>query len=121
MNEQSDAEIPPNSTWRDPADIIVAWVHVGSALRTVETIEHNGVLWLVPEWIEYTADGCMRPLRIISLESIWHDYTPKGAIQVVVHNSLPDDLMPPAPAVEIAKIAKVIDLPDIWFSLPTLN
>ena len=39
----------------------------------VDTLEHDGGLWLVPRWIGSPYPGMQRPLRIIRLESLPHD------------------------------------------------
>jgi hypothetical protein len=37
-----------------------------------DTIEHEGQLWLVPQWFEYPELGWMSPVRIILLSALPH-------------------------------------------------
>jgi hypothetical protein len=46
-------------------------------LWLVDTIEHEGHLWLVPEWLEAPSEGWKTPRRIICLSLIRHQQTPK--------------------------------------------
>lgn len=88
----------------------------------METFEHEGALWLAPEWIEYPEQGWMRPVRIVSLATVEHQHFPDASdYQVVVNNGLPKDMMPPAAPLETAKLTLVVDLPEIWFARPNVQ
>jgi len=53
-------------------------VAIGSAIREVDTIEHEGEFWLVPDWFESPDGKYLRPMRIISLSTIPHQETSQG-------------------------------------------
>ena len=44
----------------------------GGNIDLMDTIEHEGHFWLVPNWILSRNDKYIRPLRIISLQTIPH-------------------------------------------------
>lgn len=49
-----------------------AAVVYGGAIYTVDVIEDEGRLWLVPMWIENRERGWQKPMRMISLATIPH-------------------------------------------------
>jgi hypothetical protein len=42
--------------------------------RTVDTIEHEGKLWLVPYWLETPLPGVRKPIRLIRMDSLPHQF-----------------------------------------------
>ena len=44
----------------------------GGMIYKMDTIEYEGVFWLVPTWLEDPAEGRKRPERIVSLAAIPH-------------------------------------------------
>lgn len=46
---------------------------------TIDTIEFEGKLWLVPEWIEKPLEGWKSPKRIILLDALPHQKVPPGS------------------------------------------
>ncbi len=121
MNQELE-KAPPREQWRDPADIMIAMVIMGPGINRMEAFEHEGVLWLAPQWIEFPRQGWMRPARIVSLEAIAHQYMPNASdYQVVVNTRLPEDMAPPAAPLKTAEMALVVDLPEIWFARPNVQ
>lgn len=65
-----------------------------------DTIEHEGVFWLVPEWTECPAEQWRRPARIICLDGLIHQAThQQHPADFVLRHSMPkavwDGLLPP--------------------------
>lgn len=58
-------------------------------VHTMDVIEHEGQLWLVPEWFDYHAEGITMPVRIVSLSNIPHERTTARGMEVVVSFPLP--------------------------------
>lgn len=44
-----------------------------------DVITHEGKSWIVPEWLENSATGKMKPVRLILLDSLPHQKIPVGA------------------------------------------
>lgn len=115
------ANAPPREFWRDPSEIKISMVATGRKIFRMETIEHDGTLWLVPDWYEMPSEGWMRPARMVSLKTVRHHVVDADDFQVVVEEPLPDDLQSPNAALETAKKTTVINLPPIFFSIPIVN
>jgi hypothetical protein len=45
-------------------------IAVGSALLRMDTIEFQGLFWLVPDWLEELNEGLINPTRIICLAGL---------------------------------------------------
>jgi hypothetical protein len=45
-------------------------IAVGAALLRMDTIEFQGLFWLVPEWLEELNEGSIKPTRIICLAGL---------------------------------------------------
>lgn len=50
----------------------------GGGLYHMETIEHQGKMWLVPGWLEAPSEGWKIPARIICLDPLPHQKLPQG-------------------------------------------
>lgn len=68
-------------------------VAVGRDILTVDTIEHEGLLWLVPNWTERPDLKLMRPERIILLSTLRHSPHGDLAHDYVLHDPLPKSLL----------------------------
>lgn len=53
-------------------------VEGSNEISIADTIEHEGKLWLVPEWLEATEEGWRTPARIILMEDLKQQPAPKG-------------------------------------------
>jgi hypothetical protein len=68
-------------------------------LKLCATIEYEGRLWLVPEWLEAPAEGWRVPARRILLDSLRHEPAPPGyPAQWVVLFPIPKAFLDPATA-----------------------
>lgn len=108
---------------RDPAGILLARVASGSEIWTTEAIEHEGLLWLVPDWYADDSKGWMWPVRMLSLETVHHQQGDFQDHQVQVLEPLPSDWNVPGPAraTETAKRTRVLEAPRLLFSLPATH
>lgn len=50
-----------------------------TGLQTVDAIEVDGEIWLVPSWLEAPSEGWKKPARIICLSTIKHQRYPPDA------------------------------------------
>jgi hypothetical protein len=48
-------------------------------VKLIDTIEHEGKFWLVPDWIEKPLEGWKSPERIILLDVLPHQKVPPGS------------------------------------------
>lgn len=49
---------------------IMIQIEDDGSIEICDAVEHEGHLWLVPEWRAYPAEGIQKPARMISLEGI---------------------------------------------------
>lgn len=50
-----------------------------SDLCYADSIEHEGQMWLVPEWIDVLSEGCKMPKRLICLNTMPHERLSGGS------------------------------------------
>lgn len=55
----------------------------------VDTIRHDGRLWLVPEWIEVPSEGWSRPRRIVLLAEEAVEPTTTGGATFLLKTPMP--------------------------------
>ena len=55
----------------------------------VDTIEYEGKMWLVPDWIDMPEEKCKRPTRIICLDALRHQNTPQGSADFLLTYPMP--------------------------------
>ncbi len=86
----------------------------------VDTIEHEGGLWLVPMWLEIPAEGRRKPMRIIRLDVLPHQEVNGfgGADYLLTSGHIPKDVLECRTPQEQAVGFVVIDSPDIFLKLP---
>jgi hypothetical protein len=95
--------------------ILKTFVAFGSAIHKVDTIEHEGKLWLVPHWLDSPSEGVTRPNRII--RPVGAAFAPYGEGEFVLEKPVPKELLAretpkaPLPGYEVR------ELPDIRFPL----
>ena len=51
----------------------------GDEMWHCDVIEHEGSLWLVPEWLHHPTEGCMQPARIIRMTGQSYQENPAGS------------------------------------------
>jgi hypothetical protein len=85
----------------------------------IDTIEHEGGLWLVPQWLENPSQGVRSPRRIIRLDVLPYEATTfGGADYLLSRGHIPTDVL--ECKTQQAQVADfvVIDLPEIFQKLP---
>lgn len=90
----------------------------GDIIR-VDTIEHEGKLWLVPGWIDSPSEGWSSPERIILLDELPHQrMAPGNPADWVLNCPMPKAVF----AGQIPKQSPyrfvVLERPDIKFHIP---
>lgn len=87
-------------------------------MAKMDTIEHDGAWWLVPNWLLSPDKRQMRPLRIVFLRS--NPPKPMGyrRSNLVVSHSVPEGVFRGAIPPERADEFVVIENPDLWFPNP---
>jgi hypothetical protein len=84
-----------------------------------DTIEHEGELWLVPEWIDgVPKEGYSKPARIICLTSLRHGGG-FGKADFVLNDPIPKDIWTGLVPPESATPYTMIESPDITVLTPT--
>lgn len=70
----------------------------------MDTIEHEGLLWLVPTWIDTATPGYSTPERIVCLSMLAHALLPPGDRYLAsVQNPIPKSVLyGPGPSSAIA-------------------
>ena len=69
-------------------------VPLSDGLYRMDTIEHEGQFWLVPEWIDTPRKGWSQPARIVCLSLIAHQPLPLGGeVRFVVTNPIPKSVL----------------------------
>jgi len=81
-----------------------------------DTIEHEGRMWLVPDWISYPTKGTMQPIRIICLDLLQHQKTPwrTDGVDFVLNKAIPKAVLDGAKAVGYV----VVENPSIEVPIP---
>jgi len=87
-------------------------------IYAIDTIEHEGELWLVPEWIGGTpAGGYSMPVRIIRVPLL-QDAGPAVSADYIVSYPLPKDVLDGEIPTELAHACDVIEKPQIVVEKP---
>lgn len=71
-------------------------------LVTIDTIECEGKLWLVPKWLEFPDERCSRPERMVRIDQFDHQEMPgwetasllRKPIPTAVLHGVSDEQMP---------------------------
>ena len=88
----------------------------------MDTVEHKGKLWLVPEWIEFPGTGLMKPVRMIALDQLGYSEIPYfGNVKWVISHPPPKELF--EGLVLSPKVAsyEVLILPEVQFPIPSAH
>lgn len=87
---------------------------------TVDTIQHDGGLWLVPMWLELPSRGVRQPMRIIRLDvlPIQEAGGLPGCDYFLASGCIPKDILECRTPAEQATGFVVIDSPEIFLKLP---
>ena len=98
--------------------VLVSAMQDGS-ISKCDGLEHEGKLWLVPQWHDVPAQGVTKPARLIRFDSLKHQHTPGSqyGVEYVVNYPIPTQLFdvrtPPKPTPGF----ECIEMPDIEFPM----
>lgn len=86
----------------------------GKTLWPVDTIEHEGGLWLVPVWLEAPNEGWKKPARIIRMDILPHKKLgPPQPWDFHLLDQVPKGILDGTTPSKEARGYVVIDLPEI--------
>jgi hypothetical protein len=89
---------------------------VGSGmLFRVDTIEHDGKMWLVPEWLDNPREGWRKPARIVCVDGMSHQRTMAGPTDFVLNTGIAKAVFQGHNQSEEEMRFLVIEGPDIRF------
>ena len=88
-------------------------------IHHMDAIEYEGQVWLVPEWLDFHADGVTMPTRIVSLANIPHDRTSVPGMEIVVSFPVPAGVFFGSLREDAERSYTVVERPDI--RLPILH
>jgi len=93
----------------------------GEGIFSIDTIEHDGKLWLVPEWIDgIPKEGYSKPARIICLE-----YLPLVAQEkdqnydYFLNGSISKSVLDGQPPQKLKNLYRIVERPDIAVVTPS--
>jgi hypothetical protein len=95
-----------------------AMVVLDSGLYKSDVIEHDGLFWLVPEWLDLPAQGVTMPRRIVSLATMAHQRHEGADPEFVVNNPIPKAVFEGRAPSLLADRYGVQELPEIRIPLP---
>ena len=85
----------------------------------MDTVEYEGRLWLVPDWIEYPGQGVMKPTRMIALAQLGYSEMPNfGRVKWAITHSPPKELFEGPVLSPIVSSYEVLILPEVQFPIP---
>lgn len=90
-------------------------IRSGDDVYCIDTIEHQGGLWLVPSWLETRGGKAQKPERIIRLDCLQYQSKPEGlAFDYVLNESIPQAVLDGQ-----TTAGYVVEVrPDIAFAIP---
>ena len=89
----------------------------GGTISSIDVIEHENMLWLVPSWLDNLEEGWTAPARIICLSLLPHQKAQFGEADFLVNGLLPISVFEGQIPPELEKQYVVRQLPDIQFPL----
>jgi hypothetical protein len=83
-------------------------------------LEHEGKLWLVPQWLDVPAQGVTKPARLVRFDHLRHQHSPnaKDGIEYVINVPIPIALFDVRRQLKATNDIECKELPDISFPLP---
>jgi hypothetical protein len=85
----------------------------------MDTIEHEGKKWLVPEWLEAPTLGWKKPARIICLDKLAYQKAPEGfGARFVLNNPIPKAVLNGEIPIQLISLYLVIERPEIYVLIP---
>lgn len=109
----------------DPGDATIFKVFVsdGTSIFDLPAIEHQGKLWLVPQWLESTDGVWIRPALIISTENLHvQDLRGKGhAADFAVNAPIPKAVLEGRVRSPEAAGYVMVERPELRFRKPSIH
>ncbi len=95
------------------------YFEVGAGIFLIDTIEYDGKMWLVPDWLEAPSEGWKTPARIILLDSLYHQPFPSGSrYDFLLKLPMPKDVFEGRIPKELEGEFVVKERPDVKFPIP---
>jgi hypothetical protein len=87
----------------------------GGKIYKCDAIEHEGKLWLVPQWLAVPAKGVTKPRRIIRMDSLQHQRmsNPAYGMDYILNGYMPKDVLDGRATPEQARQYEIVELPEI--------
>ena len=90
------------------------YVPIDGTISKIDTIEHEGSLWLVPNWLDMPAQGLTMPSRLV--RPLWQGFLPYGE-NYVLSDPIPKELVgTESPKLPVAGY-EIRELPELRFPL----
>ena len=91
-------------------------------IQFMDTIEYEGKMWLVPEWLDSISLRVSTPLRIIGLDAFVHQKMPGNPADFLVELPIPKSVFEGQIPPELKGVVQIVESPDIRFPyLPGLH
>ena len=97
--------------------ILATTLIIDGDIQSMDTIEHEGAFWLVPEWLDFPARGISMPRRIVSLATLRHERM-SGKPDFLVSDPVPRFVFDGEVPSQIKHMYIVRDLPEIRVPMP---
>jgi hypothetical protein len=89
-------------------------------IHQIDTIEYEGGLWLVPEWLEAPTEGWKKPARIVRMDSLPHSPMPDTyPADFLLNGPIPKAVLDGQIPRGKEALYDVIEGPDIKFDIPS--
>lgn len=73
--------------------IFKVMISSGGSILTIDAIQHDGGLWLVPEWLDTPNQQASRPVRIIRMDTLRHARTPGTGWDYSISHPVPKSVL----------------------------
>lgn len=94
--------------------VFKTFVPLEDGVYEMDTIEHEGQMWLVPEWIDIPRKGWSRPARIVCLSLLPHSVMgPQFRCRYAVQNPIPKSVLNGQIQPQLASQYVVVENPEI--------
>src|ERR1700723_3264895 len=86
----------------------------GGGIFTVDTIEYDKKLWLVPEWLDVPAQGVSKPRRIIRMDLLRFQKMTNTAyhLDYILNDYMPKAVLDGRAPAELAARYEIVELPE---------
>lgn len=103
---------------RSAVKLLKVMMATKSGLEECDAIEHEGKLWLVPEWLDYLEQGIAKPARIVRFDLLAHQKTSLPGCDYVLNFQVPRDVLEGRSRSEGGISFEVVEAPDIQVRIP---